>query len=73
MVESWVPSDAAGFPESFPPSVWLLPHSSADANFKLGDPFLGPQQGRMMQQPPFEPRQRPHQQQGNRPRGHVPR
>jgi hypothetical protein len=41
MVESWVPSDAAGFPESFPPSVWLLPHSSADANSKLGGSVSG--------------------------------
>jgi hypothetical protein len=41
MVESLVPSDAAGFPESFPPSVWLLPHSSADTDSKLGESISG--------------------------------
>jgi hypothetical protein len=37
MVESLVPSDATGFPESFSPSVWLLPHASTDTDSKLGE------------------------------------
>jgi hypothetical protein len=41
MVESWVPSDAVGFPGYFPPPVWLLPHSSADPDSKLGESVSG--------------------------------
>jgi hypothetical protein len=62
-----------GFPNPFHPRYGYYPTPPLMQISSLGDPFLGPQQGRMMQQPPFEPRQRPHQQQGNRPRGPVPR
>jgi hypothetical protein len=69
----WFPPMQQGFPNHFHPQYGYYPTPPLIQIPSLGNPFLGPQQGRRMQQPLFKPRQRPHQQQGNRHKGPMPR